>query len=98
MARPVLVSDIPPMRELIARPGESGLLFKPGDQEDLERQIADALSDPAALERIGAAGRRYAVAERTWPKLVARYRDIYACRDRAQAAPRGEGSRAAVRA
>ncbi len=77
MARPVLVSDIPPMRELISTPGESGLLFKPGDQDDLERQIAAALDDPAALERIGAAGRRYVIAERTWPKLVTRYQHIY---------------------
>jgi glycosyltransferase involved in cell wall biosynthesis len=77
MARPVLVSDIPPMRELIAAPGESGLLFKPGDQADLEQQIASALESPATLARIGAAGRRYVVAERTWPKLVSRYQHIY---------------------
>jgi PEP-CTERM/exosortase A-associated glycosyltransferase len=77
MARAVLVSDIPPMRELIAEPGESGLLFKPGDQADLERQIAAALEDPAKLERLGAAGRRYVVAERTWAKLVSRYRGVY---------------------
>jgi glycosyltransferase involved in cell wall biosynthesis len=96
MARPVLVSDIPPMRELIARPGKEGLLFKPGDREDLERQISAALSDPAALERIGAAARRYAVAERTWPKLVARYRDVYAAAI-ARRNPGREGARAAVR-
>jgi len=98
MARPVLVSDIPPMRELIAKPGESGLLFKPGDQEDLERRIAAALSDPAALERLGAAGRRYAVAERTWPKLVARYHDIYAAAIERRQGFAGEGARTAVRA
>ena len=78
MARPVLVSDIPPMRELIATPGESGLLFKPGDQADLERAIVEALRDPAGLERLGAAGRRYVIAERTWPRLVERYKNIYA--------------------
>jgi PEP-CTERM/exosortase A-associated glycosyltransferase len=77
MARPVLVSDIPPMRELIATPGESGLLFKPGDQADLERAIVEALRDPAGLERLGAAGRKYVIAERTWPKLVERYKGIY---------------------
>ncbi len=98
MARPVLVSDIPPMRELIAQPGESGLLFEPGDQEDLERQIVAALSDPVALERLGAAGRRYAVAERAWPKLVARYHDIYTAAIERRQGSAGEGARAAVRA
>jgi PEP-CTERM/exosortase A-associated glycosyltransferase len=78
MARPALVSDIPPMRELIARPGESGLLFKPGDQADLERTIAAALQDAALLQRLGEAGRRYVLAERSWPTIVSRYQGIYA--------------------
>lgn len=78
MGRAVLVSDIPPMRELIAEPGESGFLFKPGDHEDLERAITEALADRAALERIGAAGRAYVMAQRTWPTLVKRYEDVYA--------------------
>jgi glycosyltransferase involved in cell wall biosynthesis len=78
MARPVLVSDIPPMRELVATEGREGLLFRPGDQADLERAIVEALRDPAGLAQVGAAGRRYVLAERTWPKLVERYEDVYA--------------------
>jgi PEP-CTERM/exosortase A-associated glycosyltransferase len=93
MARPVLVSDIPPMRELISTPGESGLLFKPGDQADLERAISGALSDPAGLERLGEAGRRYVLAERVWPKLVERYKDIYGSAI-ARAIARSGGARA----
>ena len=78
MGRAVLVSDIPPMRELVARPGETGLLFAPGDSADLARAVAAALSDPEALARIGEAGRAYAREARAWPSLVARYPDIYA--------------------
>jgi glycosyltransferase involved in cell wall biosynthesis len=54
------------------------LLFRPGDQADLERAIVEALRDPAGLARVGAAGRRYVLAERTWPRLVERYEDVYA--------------------
>jgi len=78
MARAVLVSDIPPMREIVGEPGESGLLFQPGDQADLERRIAAALRAPAELARLGAAARRYVIAERTWPHLCARYEEVYA--------------------
>jgi PEP-CTERM/exosortase A-associated glycosyltransferase len=78
MGRPVLVSDIPPMRELVARSGETGLLFAPGDKDDLARAITSALADPAALARVGEGGRAYVHQARAWPTLVARYADVYA--------------------
>lgn len=78
MARPVLVSDIPPMREIVAPLGERALTFRPGDRDDLVRALAGALRDRDALARAGAAGRELVVAERVWANLVARYPGIYA--------------------
>jgi PEP-CTERM/exosortase A-associated glycosyltransferase len=78
MGRPVLVSDLPPMRELVAGLGAAGLFFKPGDRSDLVRAVVGALADRPALERLGRAGRELVVGERLWGKLVARYREVYA--------------------
>jgi PEP-CTERM/exosortase A-associated glycosyltransferase len=78
MARPVLVSDIPPMRELVPGPPETGFVFKPGDADDLVRQTVAALRDSERLERVARAGRAYVVAERPWSRLVARYAAVYA--------------------
>lgn len=93
MARPVLVSDIPPMRELVHEPGRTGLVFRPGDQADLERALVAALADPEGLARVGQEGREHALAERVWPKLIARYKDVYAA---ALARRRGTGVAAAA--
>jgi PEP-CTERM/exosortase A-associated glycosyltransferase len=78
MGRAVLVSDIPPMRELVARPGETGLLFAPGDAAALAGAIVDALARPAELARVAEGGRAYVNASRTWRSIVARYPEIYA--------------------
>ena len=78
MARPVLASDIAPLRELISEPGVTGLLFRPGDRADLTRAVVGALRDTDALRRIGAAGRELVTAERVWARLVEGYQEVYA--------------------
>lgn len=57
----VLASNIPGNAELVV-PGESGLLFRPGDASDLARQLTTLLTDPALRRRLAAEGCRRAAA------------------------------------
>ncbi len=84
MGKPVIVSDLAAMRELV-RPGETGLLFRPGDSDDLAETIAGLLGDEARCGRIGRQAREHVLAVRQWDKLVARYLPIYQQAQRALA-------------
>jgi PEP-CTERM/exosortase A-associated glycosyltransferase len=76
MARPVAVSDVGAMLELV-RPGETGVVFKAGDADDLADRCAAILQDPSQAKALGQAARTYVEQERNWPALVARYGEIY---------------------
>ncbi len=76
MARPVAVSDVGAMLELV-RPGETGVVFKAGDPEDLAIRCAEVLMSPDRAKVLGQAARSYVESERSWPALVARYGAIY---------------------
>lgn len=76
MGKPIIVSDLPAMRELV-RPGETGLSFHAGDSDDLARKMAELLTDPALAETLGQKARQQVIAERQWSNLVARYLPIY---------------------
>lgn len=84
MGRPVLVSDVPAMGELV-RSGQTGSSFKAGDTADLARAALAILGDPARAAAMGARARDWILAERRWPTLVSRYGAIYeqAAADRA---------------
>ncbi len=75
--KPVLVSNVGAMLELV-KPGETGSVFRAGDQQDLADKAIEILADPARQEAMGQAARRYVEAERQWPKIVAKYTGIYA--------------------
>jgi PEP-CTERM/exosortase A-associated glycosyltransferase len=76
MGKPVIASDVPAMREIVAD-GRTGLLFKAGDHEDLAAKCCELLADPALMVRLGTAGRETACRERQWAHLVAQYLPIY---------------------
>ncbi len=83
MAVPVLVSDLPPLAELV---DESGAAWSaPADDPDAWTDRLDGLlRDPGALAETGARGRAWALCERTWRSVAARYQAVYAqARDRA---------------
>ena len=61
MARPVIVSDIGGMRELVSD-GENGLHFRAGDAIDLERKIGSLREDSAFAARIARNARRESLA------------------------------------
>jgi glycosyltransferase involved in cell wall biosynthesis len=76
MGKPVIASDVPAMRELVAD-GKTGLLFRAGDHAHLAARCCELLADHALMERLGTAGRETACRERQWAHLVARYLPIY---------------------
>lgn len=77
MGKPVVVSDVPAMHELVKR-GETGLIFRSGDELDLAARCAEALGSPEHCARLGMNARQWVLAERQWPSLVARYGQVYA--------------------
>jgi glycosyltransferase involved in cell wall biosynthesis len=71
---PVLASRIGALTELVDD-GVDGLLFEPGDSEDLARQVTRLWNDPELCRRLGAAGRAKAVAR--WSP-EAHFRQVHA--------------------
>lgn len=73
---PVIASDLGAMAELV-RPEMTGLRFRPGDAEDLARQVSWALAHPDALRSMGQEARReyerYYTPERNYAMLTEIY-------------------------
>ena len=84
MARPVLVSDVPAMQELV-QPEVTGLTFRAGDTDHLAARCAELLTAPERCRELGMRAREWVLRERQWPMLVARYRSIYAAAQAARA-------------
>ena len=76
MAKPVLASDVGGLSELIQH-GSTGLLFRAGDTESLVEQAAHLGSSGELRASIGRAARAHVERERSWPRLVSRYLEIY---------------------
>lgn len=76
MARPLLVADLPALREVVAPP-ERGLTFRPEDPVDLATVAARLMDDPTQRRRIAAAGRAWVERERTWSANGQRYLEAY---------------------
>jgi len=77
LGKAVLASDLPPLRELVT-PGETGLLFRTGDRDDLIEKTAELLGDAELRRRLGASAKEWVTRERQWPTVVAPYREAYA--------------------
>ena len=76
MAKPVIVSDVPAMKEIVSD-GVTGLVFEAGREQALAAQCVALLSDPARRAALGEAAREWILRERRWSSLVARYHGIY---------------------
>lgn len=73
---PVLVSDLPALREIVDPPAR-GAVAPPGDSGGLAEAIERLIDDPATRASLGAAGRAWVRAERTWMSNGPRYRAAY---------------------
>lgn len=73
---PVIVSDIPGVREVIVE-GEHGLLCEPMNPEDLAGKIRTILNNPEMAEKMGKNGRKRVVNKFTWEKVADDIMDVY---------------------
>lgn len=76
IGRPVVASDLPALAELV-EDGVTGELFHAEDLDAFVAALGRLLSRPEEAERLGRAGRDWALATRTWSSNVTRYRDLY---------------------
>lgn len=76
MERAVLASNLPAMRELITD-HETGILFEPGNAEDLADKAIELLNDPSERTRLGKNGRSMVLKKRQWADSVSNYEAIY---------------------
>jgi PEP-CTERM/exosortase A-associated glycosyltransferase len=72
----LVASDVGGHRELI-RDGETGVLFQAGRPEALAAAVLRLFSDEALQARCRTSGPAYVRAERTWERVVPRYRGVY---------------------
>ena len=75
-AKPVIVSNIPGVRELI-EDGKEGFHVEPMNAEDLAEKINLLLSDPALRKDMGRNGRKKVEKEFTWDTVVGQIEDVY---------------------
>ena len=73
---PVLVSDLPALREIVDPP-HRGAVAPPGDVHGLADAMLALLDDPDERARLGEAGRDWVRRERTWTANGPRYRALY---------------------
>jgi len=74
--RPVVLSDIPGVREVI-EDGKEGLLAAPADPEDIAAKVNALLDDPALRAEMGARGHERVLRHFTWDVVGAQFRRIY---------------------
>jgi phosphatidylinositol alpha-mannosyltransferase len=74
-ATPVVASDIPGYRDVMT--AETSLAVPPGDPDALAAAVAALLADEDARQRRGAAARRLAVEQYSWPDIAQRLVGIY---------------------
>lgn len=72
---PVIASDPPAVREIVLN-GETGLLFKQGDSDELGQKILALLADPTLRHSLGKAGRESVSQRFDWQLVVQRYGDL----------------------
>lgn len=72
----VIVSDIPPNRELVT-PEETGLFAKAGDAVGIMQQLRRLIDDPTLRQRLGAAAQTRMAQDFSVAAMVERYADLY---------------------
>ncbi|MDV3219808.1 glycosyltransferase family 4 protein [Intrasporangium sp.] len=78
-ARPVVVSDLPPLVELVGAASPArGLVAAPDDAASWAEALKVLLYDPALRATMGQAARRWVSDNRTWDAAARTYADLYA--------------------
>ena len=71
-----VVSDLPALCEIV-EPRVTGMTVPPENIESLSTVISELVSDSELRIELGKAARQYVLNERTWPKIVHNYQEIY---------------------
>jgi glycosyltransferase involved in cell wall biosynthesis/2-polyprenyl-3-methyl-5-hydroxy-6-metoxy-1,4-benzoquinol methylase len=69
MGKPVIVSDLPALREVVEHE-RTGLLFPAGDVDELADCLYKLATDQPLQNRLGKAAREYVRAEKNWPAVA----------------------------
>lgn len=77
LERPIIVSDLPALKEIVGEHEERGLVAKPANVESLVTQLQRYIDDPAMRQRKVDTAREWVFAERTWSANAKRYDAIY---------------------
>ena len=80
LGRPVVASDLPPLREIVTNgvPGQDrGLLVPAGDAAVLADALTHLVHDPDLRRRLGANAQDWVVRTRTWEAAAATYQQLY---------------------
>jgi len=77
MGRPVIASDLPPLREIVTD-WQTGLLVPPDDPAALVRALTLLASEPDVRHRLGTTAREHVRTRHTWSATTATYADTYA--------------------
>ena len=72
----MVASDVGGHKGLI-RDGDTGVLFRAGDADDLAAKVLQLLASQEGWEAMRRRGRDFVETERGWAKSVARYRPVY---------------------
>jgi glycosyltransferase involved in cell wall biosynthesis len=72
-----VASDVGGHKELV-RDRETGVLFEAGRADALAECILSVMEDPALQRRLREQGPGFIERERTWARVVPRYREAYA--------------------
>ncbi|MFI6484852.1 glycosyltransferase family 4 protein [Nonomuraea sp. NPDC050663] len=76
LGKPVVLSDLPALSELVGSDG-AGALVRPGDPAELAKALAELREDPARRAEMGQAGKAEVAAKRTWGRVAETYRGLY---------------------
>jgi glycosyltransferase involved in cell wall biosynthesis len=77
LERPIIVSDLPALKEVVGENEERGLIAKPASVESLVKQLQRYINDPALLQSKVNTARDWVFTERTWSANAKRYDAIY---------------------
>lgn len=77
LKRPIIVTDLPALKEIVGESEERGLVAKPANVESLVEQLQRYIDDPAMRQGKMEAAREWVFNERTWSANAKRYEAIY---------------------
>ncbi|WP_245765531.1 glycosyltransferase family 4 protein [Nonomuraea jiangxiensis] len=77
LGKPVVLSDLPALSELLGSSDGAGLLVPAGDPAELAKAIAGLREDPDRRAAMGEAGKAEVAAKRTWSRVAETYQALY---------------------